>query len=135
QLPVLAAAGVVDAGGRGLCVLLDSAEEALTGKRPANADRRRVPLPVPIQPTVVPGDLSEDGPAYEVMYLLDADDTAIPTLRQRLGPLGDSLVVVGGDGLWNIHVHVDDVGAAVEAGMAAGRPYRIRVTHFAEQVR
>jgi hypothetical protein len=31
-----------------------------------------------------------------------------------------------------VHVHVDDVGAAVEAGIAAGRPYRIRVTHFAE---
>jgi dihydroxyacetone kinase-like predicted kinase len=43
-------------------------------------------------------------------------------------------VVVGGDGLWNVHVHVDDVGAAVEAGIEAGRPHRVRVTHFAEQV-
>jgi len=41
---------------------------------------------------------------------------------------------VGGDRLWNVHVHVDDVGAAVEAGIEAGRPYRIRVTHFAEQI-
>ena len=68
------------------------------------------------------------------MYLLDAEDEAIPRLRGALAPLGDSLVVVGGDGLWNVHVHVDDVGAAVEAGIEAGRPYRIRVTHFAEQV-
>jgi dihydroxyacetone kinase-like predicted kinase len=67
------------------------------------------------------------------MYLLDAEDSAVPTLRAALAPLGDSLVVVGGDGLWNVHVHVDDVGAALEAGIAAGRPYRIRVTHFAEQ--
>jgi dihydroxyacetone kinase-like predicted kinase len=43
-------------------------------------------------------------------------------------------VVVGGDGLWNVHVHVDDVGAAIEAGITAGRPHRVRVTHFAEQV-
>jgi dihydroxyacetone kinase-like predicted kinase len=42
--------------------------------------------------------------------------------------------VVGGEGLWNVHVHVDDVGAAIEAGIAAGRPHRIRVTHFAEQI-
>jgi uncharacterized protein len=42
--------------------------------------------------------------------------------------------VVGGDGLWNIHVHVDDVGAAIEAGIEAGRPHRIRVTHFADQI-
>ncbi|MER6025501.1 DAK2 domain-containing protein [Streptomyces sp. NPDC001851] len=70
------------------------------------------------------------GPAYEVIYLLEADDTAVARLRQRLDALGDSLVVVGGDGLWNIHVHVDDAGAAVEAGVEAGRPYRIRITHF-----
>jgi len=41
---------------------------------------------------------------------------------------------VGGDRLWNVHVHVDDVGAAIEAGLAAGRPYRIAVTHFADQI-
>ena len=131
QLPVLAAAGVVDAGGRGLCVILDAAEEALTGRRPAGAYRPRSPLPVPHH---VEGDLSAGGPAYEVMFLLDADDSTIPTLRKQLAPLGDSLVVVGGDGLWNVHVHVDDVGAAIEAGIGAGRPHRVRVTHFADQV-
>jgi dihydroxyacetone kinase-like predicted kinase len=65
-----------------------------------------------------------------VIYLLEADDTAVARLRERLDALGDSLVVVGGDGLWNVHVHVDDAGAAVEAGIEAGRPYRIRITHF-----
>ena len=69
------------------------------------------------------------------MYLLDADDpAAVERLKGDLAPLGDSLVVVGGEGLWNVHVHVDDVGAAIEAGIAAGRPHRVRVTHFAEQV-
>ncbi|GAA2419146.1 DAK2 domain-containing protein [Streptomyces coeruleofuscus] len=71
-----------------------------------------------------------DGPAFEVIYLLEAEDTAVERLRERLDGLGDSLVVVGGDGLWNVHVHVDDAGAAVEAGIEAGRPYRIRITHF-----
>ncbi|MFF5522161.1 DAK2 domain-containing protein [Streptomyces coeruleorubidus] len=71
-----------------------------------------------------------DGPAFEVIYLLEAEDTAVQRLRERLDALGDSLVVVGGDGLWNVHVHVDDAGAAVEAGIEAGRPYRIRITHF-----
>src|SRR5689334_25084630 len=68
------------------------------------------------------------------MYLLDADDHHVGGLKARLATLGDSLVVVGGDGLWNVHVHVDDVGSAIEAGIAAGRPHRIRVTHFADQV-
>jgi DAK2 domain fusion protein YloV len=131
QLQTLKDAGVVDAGGRGLVVMLDAAETAVTGKRPVAEEHRlgahAIPVPLPT------GDLTADGPAYEVMYLLDATDDTIPTLRRTLAPLGDSLVVVGGDGLWNVHVHVDDVGAAVEAGIEAGRPYRVRVTHFAEQ--
>jgi uncharacterized protein len=132
QLQTLRDAGVVDAGGRGLCVVLDAAETTVTGKRPVEAHAalgvHAIPVPLPT------GDLHPDGPAYEVMYLLEADDAAVPDLRRRLAPLGDSLVVVGGDGLWNVHVHVHDVGAAVEAGIEAGRPYRIRVTHFAEQL-
>src|SRR5207342_3535709 len=61
---------------------------------------------------------------------LEAQEAAVDRLRDRLDALGDSLVVVGGDGLWNVHVHVDDAGAAVEAGVEAGRPHRIRITHF-----
>jgi DAK2 domain fusion protein YloV len=132
QLEQLRAAGVVDAGGRGLSVILDAAETVLTGRRP-------MPAPHPIGTHTIPqavedADLHADGPAYEVMYLLDAEDAAVAALRGALAPLGDSLVVVGGEGLWNVHVHVDDVGAAIEAGIAAGRPHRVRVTHFAEQV-
>jgi DAK2 domain fusion protein YloV len=132
QMKLLHDAGVVDAGGRGLCVILDAAETAVTGHHPVPSPtvmgRHAIPQPLPT------GDLTADGPAYEVMYLLDAEDDAIPDLRSRLQGLGDSLVVVGGEGLWNVHVHVDDVGSAVEAGIEAGRPRRIRVTHFAEQL-
>ena len=58
---------------------------------------------------------------YEVMYFLEAPTT---THRRRSrtawGALGDSIVVVGGDGLWNCHVHTDDIGAAIEAGIDGG---------------
>lgn len=129
QFDKLARAGVVDAGGRALVVVLDSVAFALTGRAPSP---RAASLPVPI---VEPGaDLGEDGPSYEVMYLLRCDDERIEALRETLVALGDSLVVVGGEGLWNVHVHVDDVGAAIEAGLAAGSPFRISVTHFAEQI-
>ncbi|WP_269302880.1 DAK2 domain-containing protein [Aeromicrobium sp. HA] len=129
QFERLARAGVVDAGGRALVVVLDSVAFALTGRTPTP---RPATVPVPI---VEPGaDLGEDGPSYEVMYLLRTADDRIPELRTALEPLGDSLVVVGGEGLWNVHVHVDDVGAAIEAGIAAGSPFRISVTHFAEQI-
>ncbi len=133
QLAVLRDAGVVDAGGRGLSVILDAAETALTGRRPVPVTTPMGQHTIPI-PARVGEDLTADGPAYEVMYLLDADDDRVPALKAELAPLGDSLVVVGGDGLFNVHVHVDDVGAALEAGIRAGRPHRVRVTHFAEQV-
>jgi hypothetical protein len=134
QLDVLAQAGVVDAGGRGLCVVLDAVETTATGRRPTPWSAPIGTHLIPVA-TAVPGDdLTEDGPGYEVMYLLDADDQHVAELRATLAGLGDSLVVVGGDGLWNVHVHVDDVGAAIEAGIDAGRPHRIRVTHFADQV-
>ncbi|MDX3505316.1 DAK2 domain-containing protein [Streptomyces sp. ATCC51928] len=87
-------------------------------------------------PVEGPLDCPEDGgagPAFEVIYLLEARDEQVARLRTRLDALGDSLVVVGGDGLWHVHVHVDDAGAAVEAGVEAGRPYRIRITHFATE--
>src|SRR5205823_5394429 len=44
------------------------------------------------------------------------------------------IVVVGGDGLWNCHIHTDDIGAAIEAALDCGRPRNIRVTDLVEQV-
>jgi len=131
QMELLARAGVVDAGGRALVVVLNTTEHALTGRFPGDYFSAPQPLPVPI----ADDHLELGGPSYEVMYLLDARDETIGPLRAALSPLGDSLVVVGGEGLWNVHVHVDDVGAAVEAGIKAGRPYRIAVTHFSDQYR
>ncbi|MFF0272925.1 DAK2 domain-containing protein [Streptomyces sp. NPDC094447] len=125
QLDVLERAGVVDAGGRGLVTVLGALLETVTGRTPPPApEARTAPAPREDCP-------AEDGPAYEVIYLLEAGDEAVDLLRSRLDALGESLVVVGGDGLWNVHVHVDDAGAAVEAGIEAGRPHRIRITHFA----
>ncbi|MEW2809966.1 DAK2 domain-containing protein [Streptomyces massasporeus] len=156
QLPVLERAGVVDAGGRGLVAVLGALVETFTGERarvvaasactgPAGVPHARVDpaegqvlTDGPAPADGVPGECADsaaavpgqEGPAFEVIYLLEAEDAAVERLRGRLDALGDSLVVVGGDGLWNVHVHVDDAGAAVEAGIEAGRPHRIRITHF-----
>ncbi|WP_223777006.1 DAK2 domain-containing protein [Streptomyces sp. 135] len=129
QLAVLGRAGVVDAGGRGLVAVLGALVRALSGEtlshKAADGLHARVEA---AECEELPAD--GGGPAFEVIYLLEADDSAVARLRARLDRLGDSLVVVGGDGLWNVHVHVDDAGAAVEAGVEAGRPHRIRITHF-----
>ncbi|MFE7644957.1 DAK2 domain-containing protein [Streptomyces phaeoluteigriseus] len=144
QLAVLARAGVVDAGGRGLVAVLAALVETFTGETPAAERGGRAAAGGSAGGSVDPDasglharadSCAEEvtgsgGPAFEVIYLLEAEDAPVDRLRQRLDGLGDSLVVVGGDGLWNVHVHVDDAGAAVEAGVEAGRPYRIRITHF-----
>ena len=132
-----AQAGVVDAGGRGLCVVLD-AVETTADRPPPDAVRR----PIGTHLIPVAGSAPERRP-HRGRPGLRGDvpprprrttEDAVATSARRWPPLGDSLVVVGGDGLWNVHVHVDDVGAAIEAGITAGPPHRIRVTHFAEQV-
>ncbi|MFF8879793.1 DAK2 domain-containing protein [Streptomyces flaveolus] len=131
QLPVLERAGVVDAGGHGLVTVLAALVETFTGQAPGAGAVAVPPARVDHAGRETAGECdAADGPAFEVIYLLEAEDAAVARLRQRLDALGDSLVVVGGDGLWNVHVHVDDAGAAVEAGVEAGRPYRIRITHF-----
>ncbi|MGK5738835.1 DAK2 domain-containing protein [Micromonospora sp. URMC 103] len=134
QLPALARAGVVDAGGRGLCLLLDALLEVVTGERPV----RRAPAPrAAAPPATAVRETGSEQYAYEVQFLLDAEREAVDRLRHVLAGLGDSLVIVGdgaAGGTWNVHVHVNDVGAAIEAGVDAGRPHRIAVTRFADQV-
>ncbi|MGV9662251.1 DAK2 domain-containing protein [Nocardia niigatensis] len=156
QLGVLRDAGVVDAGARGLLVLLDELVAAAGGSAPARpayrrgaperttmvAGTRRVsvgggtdaPAPeavgalgsnqvVPVSNSVIDGSLGKAGaPHYEVMFLVrGTDEQRIAALRDRLGALGDSVVVVGdGAQTWSAHVHCADAGAAVEAGLGTG---------------
>jgi hypothetical protein len=146
QLPVLARSGVVDAGGQGLVLLLDALAGVVSG-RPVDpslsANVRGSGLAG--QHSRARGSLIADREAgsaefdYEVMYLLEGSTTGrVDLLRARLDELGDSVAVVGdgqsgGTGQWNVHVHCTDIGAAVEAGVEAGRPYRITVVRFADQ--
>lgn len=124
QLPVLAEAGVVDAGGRGLLVLLDALHETLTGR--ARVRRAYEPAVIP-----APDDVVEAAaPQFEVMYLVGGcDSVALDGLRSALGALGDSVALApAAAGRYSVHVHTDDAGAAVEAGIATGSVSRIRIS-------
>lgn len=138
-LPALKHAGVVDAGGLGFALFLDTWVEVCGGAP--------VPEPEPStddSPVMGPDPATRGAHAttsddvanqrFEVMYLLEAKDHTIAAFRDAWDALGDSIVVVGGDGLWNCHVHTNDIGGAVEAGIEAGRPRRIRITDLFEQV-
>ena len=132
QLPELGRAGVVDAGGLGLVVVLDALAGVVTGREPATADAVLAAAPAP---RAAAGPRAE---GYEVMYLLDgSDDGRAAALRTALDAIGDAVAVVGdgtpsGAGMWKVHVHCTDIGAALEAGMAAGRPHAVRVVPLVE---
>ena len=123
QLPVLAQAGVVDAGGRGLLVLLDALTATLGGHVPDRGAYRAAPAPDP-HPAAAPG------PEFEVRYVVDGGDAAaLHSLRAALDRLGDSVAIApAAAGRHSVHVHTDDAGAVLEAGLAAGRISRIRIS-------
>ncbi|MGQ0837505.1 DAK2 domain-containing protein [Actinokineospora sp.] len=141
QLSVLAEAGVVDAGGRGVVVLLDALVAVIAGAPPELAVAARVRAdevkvaPRPAENSLVASrEAGSDLYGYEVMYLLEqTTEVAAGALREVLVGLGDCVSVVGdGADLWTVHVHCNDVGAAIEAGIDAGRPRRVRVARFAD---
>jgi len=157
MLEVLARAGVVDAGGAGYLLLLDALLSVLDGRplpdppevdgiadaaaRPADEVGGHAVGGHAVGGHAVGGPGGGHGGAgdvgdlrYEVMYLLHAPDDTMAAFKEVWAGIGDSIVVVGGDGLWNCHIHTNDIGAAVEAALDAGRPRDIRVTDLAEQV-
>ncbi len=143
-LPVLKDAGVVDAGGAGYLQLLDSALYVVDGTPLPEADAENGygdgPSGVQFDAVAhrssgIVGQLDVSEQRYEVMYFLDLDDQQIGAFKSGWGEIGDSVVVVGGDRLWNCHVHTNDIGAAVEIALdLGGRPKQIRVTDLFEEV-
>ena len=141
MLPVLAQAGVVDAGGSGFLLLLDAFLFVLDGRPLPEPSGDRGPRPLVAELGAgararvrATSSTQSSELRYEVMYLLSAPDDSVEAFKEVWAGIGDSIVVVGGDGLWNCHIHTNDVGAAIEAGVDAGRPRRIRVTDLDEQV-
>lgn len=130
--PIPSARGTIDAGAHAL--------ERILGALAGTMDPTLQPIePLPASSILPASQLptpwpSADG-AFEVMYLLpDASTQAADHLRTELSDLGRSVLVVGSDELWNVHVHTDDPGGAVEAGFSVGRPTRIKITSLASAI-
>lgn len=139
MLPVLKDAGVVDAGGAGFLLLLDAFLYVLTGEALPEPDESAGPSAEALE--AVAKRSHEDGTVdvselrYEVMFLLDLEDSHASEFKTAWGSIGDSIVVVGGEGLYNCHIHTNDIGAAIEAPLLlGGRPRQIRVTDLFEEV-
>ena len=135
-LPVLKDANVVDAGGAGYLLLIQCFLHVADGtdiKPPPKATVNVSSLTLPNEANDgEKPDVSEL--RYEVMFFLDAPESKIDQFKIEWQDIGDSIVVVGGDGLYNCHIHANDIGESIEAGIRAGRPYQIRVTDLQDEL-
>jgi DAK2 domain fusion protein YloV len=128
--PDLRRAGVIDAGGKGIVLLFDALLSAVTGEPMTEAPGPAGP--VGIQRRAASSAISDLG--YEVQYLVEGDSDAVTELREVLESLGESVVVVGGGGLFNVHVHTDEPDSVVQAGERSGVLRDISVVSLGEQV-
>lgn len=126
-LPVLRQAGVVDAGGVGYVLFLESLVEAVTGI-----------LVEPFETTtaaVTVGAMKPEAPyRYEVVCHIESDNTRIGRLRRAWEAIGDTVAIVGGDGAWKAHVHTSSLDAALDAARDAGDISDVEITDLLEQV-
>ena len=139
MLPVLKDAGVVDAGGAGFLLLLDSALHVVDGEPMPEPDESAGPSAEQLETVAIrhhaDGTTDVSELRYEVMFFLDLDDAKSSDFKSAWGSIGDSIVIVGGEGLYNCHIHTNDIGAAIEAPiLLGGRPRQIRVTDLFEEV-
>ncbi len=144
QLRALREAGVVDAAGYGLQLCLEAfaataEEDAEPGIGPVDNGSATPPKLARLAPGGPPGaekgsgvDPSETGsPAlFEVQYLLACDRDALEELSRELSAIGDSVTVGRGDGLFQVHVHTEQAGAAIEAALRHGTPSRIQISYL-----
>lgn len=139
QLQVLADAGVVDAGGAGYLLFVEALDQVVHEEgAPSSYAVDEFTLNPSLERRAgwvrESGDggassAAYEGPAYEVMYLLlDVDEGGVSQLRRRLDEIGDSVVVSTAEDVCNVHVHTDDIGAALQAGLMHAAPERVVVT-------
>lgn len=115
QLPALREAGVVDAGGAGLVLLLDALVDEVSGEAPEEPDLHVTPS-------------TPEGPELEVMLLVDVAADRLDEFRATMHSLGNSLVIAGeGGDRHMMHIHSTDAGAVIEAVLDYGRPENIRI--------
>ena len=136
-LPVLRDAGVVDAGGQGLLVILEGARRYAAGE--AGPGEVAVPDPVGIdEPT---GSVShefldsveEEVYGYCTQFLVEGVDLDPDDLRARVSEMGRSAVVVGNSASVQVHVHAEDPGPVISLGAGLGSLSSVKVENMDAQ--
>lgn len=131
MLPVLKQAGVVDAGGKGLMYLYTGFYNALIGAD--DYAKIEVEVSEPIKEVKKPRehiDTDDIKFGYCTEFMINTDYNDIDSLRDELSKLGDSLLVVGGDGIIKVHVHTNNPGTALETALRLGSLKDIKIDNM-----
>jgi DAK2 domain fusion protein YloV len=128
-LPVLREAGVVDAGAAGLMAIARGIVAVMTGEAPP----RPLPETAPSATELLHHELSRF--RYCTVFVVEGSDLDPVALERAVEPLGDSLLVVGDRSAVKIHVHTDDPGKALSAGVAAGAISGVEIADMHVQTR
>jgi len=134
MLPVLKQAGVVDAGGKGLIYIFSGALQALRGETVLSVPRIDKIPPVkeaPKRREYIETDDIKFGYCTEFMINTVNGDTE--SFRDELAIFGDSLLVVGGEGLIKVHVHTNNPGQVLEKALLIGELSDIKIDNMRYQ--
>ena len=124
-LPVLAEAGVVDAGGQGLFIIMEGMLRYIRGET-VEVDfalETAVDLHVP----------SEDEYGYDVQFIIQGQDMNLEEIRDTLAAMGESTLVVGDSTTIKVHIHTEEPGTPLNYGASIGSLSKIIVENMQEQ--
>jgi DAK2 domain fusion protein YloV len=124
-LPVLKSAGVVDAGGQGLCVILEGMLHYLNGET--------IEEPTAVLAEAVDPHPHEDLYGYDTQFILQGQDLDLEAIRTHIAGMGDSTLVVGDSSLIRVHVHTPTPGAVLDYGISQGNISKVIVENLQEQ--
>jgi DAK2 domain fusion protein YloV len=131
QLSVLREAGVVDAGGQGLFVILEGALKYLRGES-VETDEFVESLPTAAVSTPA-GDDMEYG--YCTEFILQGQDLDLEGVRERVSSSGDSALVVGDESTIKVHVHTFHPGDIIGYASSMGSLHKIKIDNMQDQHR
>lgn len=137
KLEVLKEAEVVDAGGKGLVVLLEGALLVIKGEKISNLTEDEI-LKKKAQKEIDFGQADTSLKyGYCTEFVIHTDSEDIDDLRSKLSPIGDCLLVVGGggSGIIKVHVHTNHPGKALEYACELGLLQDIKIDNMRYQHR
>jgi uncharacterized protein len=133
-LPALREAGVVDAGGQGLYVMLEGALRYLRGDLSSLAPLAvQDPEKTWARATSALHDVGESAYGYCTEFLVGGEKLNAAAILERMLELGDSVLVVGDEALLRVHVHTGDPDAALAYGRSLGEVTQPKVDNISEQ--